>query len=497
MILANIKTSYSKSRTFVERVVFKTPHARSERIVFGFLLSLLFVLGCLHWMLIFNNGNVSFTALDWVKESAYLDTLREAQFSNTLPWKWVDSYYQTEYFLGNPEIVLTPDILLLRWLSNPTFALMHTILFYTIGFIGSLALARKLRATILAFLTFWLLLNFNGYIVSHLAMGHFQWTGYFALPLYFLFLIELTKTPSKINSKNKLNVLAMALLLGLLFWNGSFHIAIWCLMFLFLTSLLARNRKILPRAIAIALLGAILGFGRILPALFSFRGKELPHFSGYYNLTMLVDAITRLRSYSFNVGQLGWWEYDMYIGFFGFALLVFACVRYYFRSHRNLHLNVSILLAALIMALFSLAETYSLIIKLPIPFSDIERVPSRFIVFPFIAILIFAFAGIVDLSKYSPTLGRRFVLISVPFIAYELLLHSLTWRIILLEKDNPQSVHPTLELIPVSIIDSVYKNSVFIGWSISLIATLVIFVFLWKTVKLKKGSHSSVDALPG
>lgn len=484
MILANIKTSYSKLRTFVERAVFKTPRARSERIVFGTLLFLLFVLGCLHWMVIFNNGNVSFTALDWVKESAYLDTLREAQLSNTLPWKWVDSYYQTEYFLGNPEIVLTPDIFLLRWLSNPTFALIHTILFYTIGFIGSLALARKLRATFLAFLTFWLLFNYNGYIVSHLAMGHFQWTGYFVLPLYFLFLIELAKTTKILNSKNKLYALAMALLLGVLFWNGSFHIAIWCLLFLFLTSLLTGNRKLLPNAFAIAFLGAILGIGRILPALFSFRGKELPHFSGYYNLTMLVDALTRLRSYTFNVGQLGWWEYDMYIGFFGFALLVFTSMRFFFNRHRNLHVDVSILLAALIMALFSLAETYSLIIKLPIPFSDIERVPSRFIVLPFLVILIFAFAGTVDLSKYSPKHGRRFVLLAVPFIAYELLLHSLTWRIILLEKDNPQSIHPTLELIPAATIDMVYKNSVIAGWIISITATMVVFALLWKSLKL-------------
>jgi len=494
MLFSYIKESYKKACVFFENVIFGTPTSKYERVFYGLLLCVLFVIGCVHWVVFYNYGNLSFTAFDWVKEGAYLDTLRDAQLSSIIPWQWKDAYFQTEHFLGNPEIVLTPDIIALRWLSNPGFALLHTLILYSIGFIGSFILAKKLKLTFLSFLMFWLLFNFNGYIVAHLSIGHFQWTGYFLLPFYFVFLMEFAGFSR--NNRffiDKVSVLAMALLLGLLYWNGSFHIAILCILFIFLMIFFSGEIKLLPNAVVATILSIALGLGRLLPAYFTFRGKNLPHYAGYYNITMFFDALTRIRNYDFKVAKVGWWEYDIYIGFFGLAVVGLASLRFIFLHHRNSTLRVSIIFAAIFMALLSFGETYSAVIKIPIPFSNVERVPSRFIIFPFVVLLIIAVISIADLSKSFPTYGRRLIILSAPFIAYELMLHSLIWRISMLEMDISQILDQKIELISISNVDTLYKNSVIFGWITSVISSIAIIIILWKYYAGIRGSKQKYE----
>ena len=81
------------------------------------------------------------------------------------PLQWDQPQIQgTPNFLGIPEVSLAPDIVLLPWLGNTSFVLLHTLLCYSIGCVGLLWLARTLNASVMASIVLWGLFNFNGYI---------------------------------------------------------------------------------------------------------------------------------------------------------------------------------------------------------------------------------------------------------------------------------------------------------------------------------------------
>lgn len=437
-------------------------------------LFMLFLVGLVHWVAFFHSANL--TAYDWTKESAYLNTLRHAISTGTIPWRWSQAYYHgTESFLGIPETKLTPDILILPWVSNSTYVLIHVLLLYSVGFVACLRLAKHLQLTTLSLSLFWLLFNFNGYITAHLAVGHFQWTGYFLLPAFFLLVSQLLATlpRSSVGSKP---VLFMILLLGLLFLNGSLHIAVWCYMFM---AVVAFWQPSLLKHVAVAFVGGgALGAARLLPAALSFGQSYQPFISGYPSPTILLTALTTLREHNAAReggiwGSMGWWEYDIFIGFFGVAVLAvgaFAATR-----SRILRSQTPILVAACVLLLLSLGNGYGLIAKAPIPFAGVERVSSRFVVLPFITLLVIGMIGVDELLRRNPK-RRILVLAAAPFMAFELALHSWTWRAARIEWAFPPDRHPP----PLSVVqnqDLLYATSVLAGWTLSLCALLAVAWF--------------------
>lgn len=436
----------------------------------------LFVVGVVHWVGFFHAANL--TAYDWPKEVAYLDTLRNSISTGVIPWCWSEEFYHgTQNFLGIPEVKLTPDVLILPLVSNPTFVLIHVLIFYSVGFWFCVRLAKDLAASTAAFFLFWLLFNFNGYITAHLAVGHFQWTGYFLLPAFFVQLFRLVAAPpaSDIGSKTVLNML---LLLGMLFLNGSLHIAIWCCMFLAAAAL---SQPLLLKHVAIAITGGgLLGAVRLLPAAFSFGESYKPFISGYPSLAVLLDAFTTLRRHCAERvggiwGEIGWWEYDIFIGFVAvviLAVVVVSAIR--MRDLRNI---TPILVAACTLLLFSLGNAYGLIAKAPIPFAGVERVSSRFIILPFITMLVIGMQGVDELLHRFPRPTRMMILISTPFMAFEMALHSMLWRVARIEWSALATYPPTLSLIPNQ--DQLYAASVLAGSTVSLLSIcVVVFVYL-------------------
>ncbi|NET73813.1 MAG: hypothetical protein F6K62_23625, partial [Sphaerospermopsis sp. SIO1G2] len=106
-------------------------------------LLVLAVFGAGHWLWFLNSGDFPLTFQDWHKEALYLNTLREAMVDGYWPLQGAEPYVQgTSAFFAIPEVVLTPDIFLLPLLNNGTFIVLHLLIFYVIGFIGSVYLAK-------------------------------------------------------------------------------------------------------------------------------------------------------------------------------------------------------------------------------------------------------------------------------------------------------------------------------------------------------------------
>ncbi len=173
-------------RDFVEAVLFnRRTETRLQSIVASILLLLIFAAGILHWVLFFNQGNVQLFANDWHKETLYYLHLQQAIEQGVIPWHTQVSILETQRFLANPEIVLSPQIVLLRWMSVGKFVVVNTALCWAIGYAGCLLIKRRHRLSIASFTMLILLWGFNGHIVSHLAVGHSMWNGYFFFRSFF------------------------------------------------------------------------------------------------------------------------------------------------------------------------------------------------------------------------------------------------------------------------------------------------------------------------
>ena len=440
-------------------------------------MALAYVAGLAYWVIYFLKGKPTFTANDWLKEQVFSNLVRDSIQTLSLPWRMSVDFYHAgvHQFIANPEVSLTPDILLLPLLPNNTYFLVHWLIFFTLGFIGTVLLARKYRLSSLSFLFVVALFNFNGYIGSHLSEGHIQCAACLLFPWFFYWLGDLAAESSLDRTRAALQI---ALLFGVMFLNGSFHMAIWCLMFLAVTLLYRRDMA--PKVGLIILLAALMAVARLLPAAFYFPAKT-DFVSGYPSISTLLDAFT----YIYNPGNpdgtgahgdLKWHEYSFFIGYIGFVFLAAGAYRY--MRQRLQAVPAWWVPAALVMFMFSLGDVYQLIPNSGIPFSTIERVGSRFIVMPFFVLLLIAAVGFTHLEQRYQHDTRLVLGISLLPMLGEIFQNARKWRI-----QSHESVFGINDIPVVTIVESndVLLRTLIAGcWSVSLLTAIVAAAWLYR-----------------
>ena len=357
----------------------------------------------------------------------------------------------------------------LRWVDPAAFVVGHTLLFYAAGFAGMMLLAKRFAAGLVAVSFFFVLFNLNGYVTSHLAVGHFQWTGYFLLPLYLSAILRLTESARLRAGADVAGALWAALLVGLLFANGSFHIAIWCLLFLLLAALF--RWRLLASFALCALAAGFLAAWRWVPAAYSLWGQQREFSSGYRSVSALIGALASPTAVAGGVpGGTGWWEYDMHVGFAGLAVLVLASALLLRR--RRQAPDGSILAAAGVMLVLSFGDVWSLVWRLPVPFAGVERAPSRFIVMPFLVWLIALLAGLDGRALPLSRLVKTALLLALPVTSYELALHVAQWRPLL--GGVPGMGVAYVSLLPAATVEPAYALCVYVSWTVSALALLLV-----------------------
>lgn len=456
--------------------MFRSTAAPSKMSIF-----LAYLVGLLYWILYFVKGKPTFTGHDWLKEQVFSNLVRDSLQSLQLPWRMSTDFYHAGVFelIANPEISLTPDFMLLRVLPNNIYFLSHWLLMFTAGFIGSVLLARKYALSSLPFLFFVALFNFNGFISSHISEGHIQWAGYFLFPLFFYWFSDIAAENTEVCIAAGLKI---ALLLGVMFVNGSFHMAIWCLMLMVLTLLYRRD---LWRPVGLAILIAgLIGMARLLPAAMYFPPKT-DFVSGYPSISTLLDAFTFVynpenppKGGSF--GSLTWWEYSYFIGYVGLFFLVVGTYEYCKKKLSSV--PVWWMPAALIMFLFSLGYVYQLIPNSGLPFSTIERVAPRFMVMPFCVLLIVAAVGFTHLEQRHRHYTQLALSVSLFPMLGEIFQNARNWRIQMYEVAVGTHQIPVVTIVESQ--DQALRLVVGVSWTISLITVVVTIVWL---MRLRKG----------
>src|SRR5688572_25038604 len=108
---------------------FMTRWVVSSRTRMKRLAAVLLAAGSLHWIFFFGvPPQVPREQADWPKEFRYYAALRQAAVEMRIPYFVSLPIQDTRKFLAIPEVVVSPQVLLLRFLSIDAFLVVHFVL---------------------------------------------------------------------------------------------------------------------------------------------------------------------------------------------------------------------------------------------------------------------------------------------------------------------------------------------------------------------------------
>ncbi|NMC53702.1 MAG: hypothetical protein GYA48_08715 [Chloroflexi bacterium] len=458
----------------------------------GVWLAGLYALGVYAWGRFLNWGKIPFDWLDWAEINAPRTAfLKDAMMLGVLPLHMPDASALrevTDRFMCLPDVLLSPDILLLRFMEVGPFFLVHTLILYTLGALGLLALRKKFNLSLAAFTGLFLLFNFNGHILAHYSVGHTTWGGYLLFPWLFLLAFQFLE-----GDYSWKWVAKTAGLLLFMYLQGSFHQFVWSLMLLGLLGLTARERFI--PALKALVFSCLLSLVRILPPVLLLGKFDQDYLGGYPTAwDMLMSMVSfKFPAESFTVqsmlSDLAWWEYNLYIGLAG-ALWVGVFGLYLWARRRDSqHGYPAFWLPIVVLTLFSLGRIYRVVRYIPIPLLSGERASIRMLIVPAALLMVLAALEMQHwLNQRRPGwLERVGLLGGLLMIAHDLWQHLKVWQV-----DNaylPFDVTPVDLNIKVvaNRPDPPYITMVAVGAALSLLTLIFLLVMARRESRGGKG----------
>ncbi len=446
----------------------------------------LWLAGCFFWCWFLLYGNPQFSAYDWpitYQRFAVLKTAFEQNifpfyaslFLEELPSKVF--FLKTDRFLADINLTWSPQILSLSFLSVRGFLLTHLLFLYSVGFLGFLALVRKIQMSRFEIFTSFSIYYLCGFFTSAISTGQIVDGGYFFWSWILFFswrIFELAEPAVAIQDKRKIwrTVCFLALMSMLVCMQGSFHYYYHTLLFMGLC--LCCGRRASPFFSAALLFSLILGAFRIIPSFFfsGYVGPEVMRgvnggLGGWYPLmndalhqplipfplipaywlSGLAEALTVIRDVRYIGSYWNGREYmylaefgafDYFIGFGAFILIVigiFWLLKNYKIDWRWKRSHVKIIMVASVFLIFSVGLIYgrlfnlflSPVFHLPVP----ERVPSRMLIAPLLILVVSGAYGFDKWVGALSSLSRRVTVKSLFLfiILLELFAHASLWRV--------------------------------------------------------------------
>jgi hypothetical protein len=371
---------------------------------------------------------------DWPKEFRYYTVLQQALREGRVPY-FVDQHILiTRKLLALPEVNTSPQLLLLGLMPPGAFLVVNTLLLCAAGFTGVVLIRRRYALGALPFVLLVLLFFGNGHITAQLAVGHSMWAGYFLLSFFVLFVLELAEDGPRPASAPKLALLLFALLL-----QGSFHIFVWCVLFLLLLAAFAT--RLWPAVWRALGWTAAVGCVRLLPAFFIARRHQQAFLTGFPSLADLWHGLVSVRDAAFGrrggfFGTVDWWELDVYVGPAGLAFLAVFGLALARRFPALREGGERALWGPLaLLAVFSYGDAYLPLNLSNLPLLDAQRAASRLFALPLVFLIVLASLRL-DLFLRQRT-GRSWHIgaaLLAAGVAAGLLVHSSVWRVAHLRK---------------------------------------------------------------
>ena len=461
--------------------IFTDPEAEKNSKYFRcFWLVLLLLIVLAGWGFFLGFGDIPFDFHDWAEVNApRLAFLKDAVTKGKLPLHMPDSSALrgvTDRYLALPDMILSPQVLLLRWMSVGQFVLFHTWLMIGLGYWGLLQLKKRLDLSLLSFTWIVLLFFFNGHMISHYAVGHVTWGGTFLLSWFIELVCALLDGDRAAAWEAK-----MAFLLFAVFLQGSFHQFVWCV--IFLGFLAVSNWKtffpILRAGIAAGLLSAV----RIIPPALQMEAFDDDFLGGYTRLIQVFNAFAKIIPPESSLDQrrtgavLGWWEFDIFLGIPGILVIAAGVIAWLLLRRRKLGFPGLIIPIAVLTA-FSYKNIYQLMRFFRIPLFSGERVSSRFLILPVLFILILGIASLQRLLTGKRRKGLVDLLLTAGLIpaAFFLWKHLSSWTVLKTSGAFPVTPVDLSIKTVANHPDQPYTTGLLIGALITLISGVLILV---------------------
>lgn len=449
-------------------------------------LSGLYLLGVFLWGKFFSWNAGPLNYHDWIDITMpRLDMVRDALIAGTLPFHAINSlslHDITDRFFVLPDVITTPQMVLLPFINLNTFVFVDVLLHFTIAFLGLLWLRRKKNISLFAFAFLFLLFNFNGYILGHYSVGHFSWGGYFLFPIVFGLLFEFSE-------KEEVGwrwVLSFSLALFYIVLAGGEHFFVWLLLFIFPFCFVAKSWKRAKWIIAVCLFSGLLSAVRLLPpvlALSAYQTKQNFNFVlGYPSLGHILQAMiiptvpveSLIKPFGLNSFSENIWEFNYYVGILGTLFILYFGILHWFKKH--LQEYTLFILPTVFVLFLCIGSNYWLIRESGFPIFGSERVLSRMICVPITLLMILA---TIFFQRWLDTSYKRTLMIAAGFPALIFLFSDL-WENLKLWRLNEYAGYfepVTLNLDGNSIAnhaDPVYFSVLALGAGI----TIATFIFL-------------------
>ena len=467
----------------------KNSHLRFIFLVF------LYVFGIYLWGKTFSWGRLPLDFFDWALINIpRIDFVRDALRMGVLPLHMADvaSLHDiSDRFFTLPDVVTTPQMLLLLFLPIEKFVFFDIILHYSISFLGLLWFYKRYRLSIYTFTILFLLFEFNGYIFTHYSVGHFTWAAYFLFPLFFSLVIRFLE-----GEQGWKWVASMSFLLFYMVLAGSQHHYVWLLLFLgvLIITCWRRSKWILLTIALSGLLSAI----RLLPPvlqLADYQKKDIFNaVYGYPSLAHLISSMiliqlpteSPVKYFSLNVFAENFWDFNFYVGIIGFVFILYFGLFVWLKDtspkYHELIVPVFILIA------LSIGSTYWAVRMTGIPLFASERAIMRMISVPIV--WLFLIGSIVFQKwwdeKNFQTSQQVVALMALGLMFIDLWNNLKVWR----PTEIKQYFAPvTMNIAGNSVAnhaDPQYFLVLTIGLAITLITAIFLIVMSWRETQLKR-----------
>jgi hypothetical protein len=464
-------------------ILFEPAETPLAKWIVSIFLAVLFAVGILHWGYFLNWFNNKFDMGDWhIIVDPILVFISNAFHSGQFPMHGNSPLFVPDRFLGRPDRPLSPQMLLLYFVNPATYVMINVWIFFTIGFIGLLLIRRRYQLCLAAFTALFLLFNFSGPITAHLAVGHVEWVGYFLLPWFVMLVLQLLE-----GAKTGWGwVFGMALIMLVINLQGVVYIFLWCMAFLLMLAIF-QPRFWAPVLKAI-LASVLLSMLRILPlAIQYYNSSGVQFIYGFLSISQMLDAVVVLHPpYILDTPstQLGGWEVDFYLGLIGFLFVFyFGVIRNWVnqKSYRLLYFPM------LVMAFFSLADDYRLIFNSHIPFMDSQRAPSRFILLPFVFLIVLASLQLQKWIKerdFEGWMDKLAVVFGLVFVGVDLFEHSRAWRLATMSSKVLQKFTDVVVVPLVNRPDPPYVISIITGLVLTVGTAVILSILIFRERKM-------------
>jgi hypothetical protein len=257
--------------------------------------------------------------------------------------------YRTDRFFTWTYTLASPAVLLLKFLTVRQVIPLYFLFGYSVGFLGLLAWARKLRLSPFSTLFFASAFFLNHAFGSRMSVGLPHLMGYFSIPLFLYLLnelIELHYGSAPIEKSNLLRQKSMAalklsFLMAFIFFSGGVHVVFQMLVVAFV--LLLCFPRALPWGALAVVAGMLMSSGPVLPnflmspyleghghdEVFCGLGcdsggvifQKFPNDTFIHKLINVFVHLWTILTHAFSGAQDASWENTFYIGIIGVALL--------------------------------------------------------------------------------------------------------------------------------------------------------------------------------